>query len=140
MDHITHPPISLGPPSEPQNVSVLEVNSSAIRVCWEEPSQNGSPYLAYYEVCYGSTCERADVSDRCSEVSLKERKLYNITVRAVSESEGVTAKSPSSKTVLFAMGEVCVYVMILKNVYFRKLKTTFHIHDIVLPQSSYRHI
>lgn len=86
----------LVPPSEPRYLHVVEKNSSSIHVCWNQPFEHGSPYLAGYELCYNNNCEYFGVRD-CAEVKLlSQGNTYNITVYAISKSGNVSAKSPPS--------------------------------------------
>ena len=94
-----------GPPSEPHDLRVVEINSSSVRVCWNEPLKHGSPYLTGYKLCYSGICEDVDVRD-CVEVNhLKQEKTYKFTIYAISESGNVSAESLPSNTVMFIMGK-----------------------------------
>ena len=99
-----------GPPSEPQNLRVVEVTSSSFRICWDKLDYLGSPYLAGYVISYNDRHERIGVVDSFSFGSdrFEEGQIYNITVSAISESGNESARGNSSIKLTLMMGKSCI--------------------------------
>ena len=100
------------PPSEPRNVRVEEINSSAVNIRWDEPDDPGSPYVTGYKLCYNDTCIQKQETNATVgvDVILDDGKLYNITVSAISGSNNVTKEGPCD-TLMFVMGKRVVDYM-----------------------------
>ena len=95
------------PPSEPQNLSVIDVTSSSFHICWNEPEYHGSPYLAGYYISYDDKQERVGVEDCFSFDSdrLEWGQIYTIAVSAVSESGIEVVAESSSSNLSLLMGK-----------------------------------
>ena len=91
------------PPSEPQNLTVEEIDNSKLLVHWKEPLNHGSPYLSGYEICYNSTYKQT-TTPAGTVLSLDRGKVYNISVYAISKSDNATRKSPPTSR-MFTMGK-----------------------------------
>ena len=94
------------PPSEPQNLRVEEVTSSSFRICWDEPANHGSPYLAGYNISYNDKYVTIEVLDCYSFEAndLEWGQIHDITISAFSKG-GTNAVAGSQ--LMFTIGKTC---------------------------------
>ena len=100
-------------PSEPNQIKVVPVNETDVLVSWDRPTQPGSPVLTGYKLCFNGTCDM-NVKGESADVGvphLEENKCYDVTVHAVSESEGEPVEGPHSDHVWVVTGKTRMHTI-----------------------------
>ena len=97
--------ILLGPASKPNDLSIMDMGSKCVKLCWNAPTDEGHPRFSYYEVRSISSDGKGNVyqipsSENVFNYTIPEvGASYEFTVAAVSVAGNIIGRSTQSDPV-----------------------------------------